>query len=428
MALTTPGQRKNRAMRFGLITQWFDPEPGPAAIPGGLARELARRGHEVHVLTGFPNYPTGRIYEGYRMRPMTEYEESQGVKVRRVALYPSHDRSLFRRLGNYASFGVTASTLGLGSMKGMDAIWVYNSPATVALPMWGSKWIWGVPHVLHVMDLWPDSILFGGFGNGANSRGLRAVDSWVSAMYRSSSRVAYASPGLGPILESRGVPREKLAYAPVWADAGIDTHADPVSRSRWGVTADQLLVLYAGAIGSAQGLDALLRAVSLIDQPDSVVLLVAGTGTEVDALQEQARSGGQLNVHFLGHMNREELSGIMVAADVHVISLKESPLSSVSLPSKLHTTLALGKPFISAVAGDAARVASESGAAFPAIPGDPNSIAQALQAALQCKGEGLRKRGDAGRKYYEETFDLHVGVDRVEQLLIDAAYTGGRRR
>jgi colanic acid biosynthesis glycosyl transferase WcaI len=144
-------------MKFGILTQWFDPEPGGGAIPGALARALASRGHEVTVLTGFPNYPSGEIYPGYSIRSKQDGWQD-GVRLRRVALYPSHDTSSAHRMLNYGTFAVSATTLGLPIFRGLDAIWVYNSPASIAAPMWAAKYLLGVPHVLHVMDLWPDSI------------------------------------------------------------------------------------------------------------------------------------------------------------------------------------------------------------------------------------------------------------------------------
>ena len=151
-------------MKFGILTQWFDPEPGGGAVAGALARELSRRGHEISVLTGFPNYPSGTIHPDFSMR-LTEKSSKDGVAIRRVALYPSHNESTVHRLMNYGSFSVSATGLGWSSLRGLDALWVYNSPATVAIPMWVSRYLFGVPHVLHIMDLWPDSIYLSNFGN-----------------------------------------------------------------------------------------------------------------------------------------------------------------------------------------------------------------------------------------------------------------------
>ena len=409
-------------MRFGVLSQWYDPEPGPAAIPGGLARELARRGHEVTVLTGFPNYPTGRIYPGFRMKPTSTFRESSNLIVRRVALYPSHDDSSAHRILNYCSFGLSAATLGLGALRGLDAVWVYNSPATVALPMWASRYLLGVPQVLHVMDLWPDSILLSGFGLGsAGGVVKRSLDAWCSAMYRSASAVAFVTPGLGVELERRGVPKEKLTFAPVWADAVVAAASPAVPRSVWGVGEGELLVLYAGALGSAQGLDAFVEALALIEGEISVHCLIAGSGTEEHSLQERVRQRGLKRIHFLGQVPRDELPAIMAAADIHLVSLRPSLLSEITMPSKMHTTLAAGKPFIAAVEGDARKAATESGAAILATPGDPRSIADALLRASSIGRLELAQMGSAGKAYYQSVFSLDVGVDRIEELLIEAS-------
>ena len=110
-------------MKIGLLSQWFDPEPGPAAIPGIFAREFSRRGNQVSVLTGIPNYPTGKIYPGYSQR-LRQTVPLAGSNITRVMLYPSHDRSAARRFLNYSSFAVSASLLGRAALRGVDAIWV----------------------------------------------------------------------------------------------------------------------------------------------------------------------------------------------------------------------------------------------------------------------------------------------------------------
>src|SRR5664279_81046 len=151
-------------MRVGLLTQWFDPEPGPAALPGVLARALVSRGHSVQVVTGFPNYPSGAVAAGYHVRRRSD-ENLDGVSVRRVALYPSHDSSTVGRMANYASFGASAVVSGLNALRDVDALWVGNSPITVAWPMWAAKLTMNIPSVVHIMDLWPDTYLISGFAH-----------------------------------------------------------------------------------------------------------------------------------------------------------------------------------------------------------------------------------------------------------------------
>lgn len=210
------------SLRIGLLTQWYNPEPGPAALPGVLARGLAERGHEVQVLTGFPNYPSGYIAAGYAVRRRL-VEVAGGVTVTRVALYPSHDGSTTRRMLNYGSFGASAMVNGLGSLRGLDALWVNYSPVTVGGAQLLARAALGVPSVVHVLDLWPDTLFAGGFANEGRFGSLvhRGLNAWCGAMYRAASSVAYISPGVGQVLQSRGVAAEKLHYVPMWADEEV---------------------------------------------------------------------------------------------------------------------------------------------------------------------------------------------------------------
>ncbi|MGC4896234.1 glycosyltransferase family 4 protein [Micromonospora sp. DT31] len=414
-------------MRFGLLTQWFDPEPGPAGLPGVLARGLAARGHEVRVLTGFPNYPTGRLAPGYRMSRRRD-EHLAGVEVRRVALYPSHDASAVRRMANYGSFALSALVSGAGALRGLDALWVGNSPVTVALPMWHARHVCRVPVVLHVLDLWPDTLRASGFlGAGAGTGGRaveRCLHGWCGAMYRSATRVAYISPGVRDVLRGRGVPEDKLTYIPLWADERPPTPQRDL-RAEWGLTDDRVVLVYAGALGEAQGLDALLDACALVRDP-RLVCLIAGSGVAEDRLRARARSAGLDHVRFLGRVPAERMPAVMAAGDLHFVSLRDTAMSACTMPSKMQATLAAGRALLVAAPGDAAEVARESGAGITARPGDPESIAAGLREACQLGREKLRLLGQAGRHHYERHFAADLGIRRVEQELLAAA-AGGLR-
>ena len=409
-------------MKFGILSQWFEPEPVGGAVCGSLARELARRGHEVKVLTGFPNYPTGALYPNYALRSRQDTHD-QGVSVRRVALYPSHDSSTSRRLLNYGTFSLSASTLGLSWLKGLDALWVYNSPASIALPMWAAKGLLGVPHVLHIMDLWPDSIFMTDFGNrqGFPKPVVRGLHAWCNRMYRTSSSIAYVAQGMGEELTRRGVDPAKLRYVPLWADEVVAAQAPPRTRAELGLHSEDFVVLYAGALGASQGLESLIEAVALVRGRFPVICLIAGVGTASEHLRTLARAQGLDNVRFLGQVPRAELAGLARAADLHVVTLRESATSQLTMPSKIQTTLAMGKPFIAAVAGSARTAAIQSGAAFLAEPGDPSSIAAALLQAQLVGPERLDAMGQIGLRHYEETYAVGLGVDSLEAMLMTAA-------
>lgn len=408
-------------MRIGILTQWYEPEPGPAALPGVLARGLAARGHDVRVVTGFPNYPTGEIAEGYRQRLRLD-ERRGGVSVRRVPLYPSHDASAARRFVNYGSFAASATAFGGAALKNVDALWINYSPVTIGLPMLTQRALRRTPIVTHVLDLWPDTLFASGFaGSGPASRAAhRALERWCQVMYRHSDRVAYISPSVGSALAERGVPADKLAYAPMWAD---ETLFHPVRSPRerdWGVSHEDVVLVYAGTLGRAQGLDALIRACA-----NSTHLplrcLIAGSGVEEARLRELAEGTGATNVQFLGRLPPESMPRLMATGDIHYVALNDHPLASATMPSKLQATMASARAILGSLVGDAAAAVEEGHAGWVVQPDDEASLAKALAEAVCAGRQALDAVGVRAREYYEENFSVERGVGRIERLLGEAA-------
>ena len=408
-------------MRFGLLTQWYDPEPGPAALPGVLARGLRAAGHEIQVLTGFPNYPTGVVAKGYRVRPRLD-ERLGDVAVRRVALYPNHDRSALRRVVNYASFGLAATAFGIDALRGVNALWVNYSPITVAWPMWAARFTLRIPSVVHVLDLWPDTVLAGGFA--PNRPLVRAVGAplhaWCRGMYAAASSVAYISPGVGEVLRSRGVAAHKLHHVPMWADENLFRPSQDDLRKTLGIGEDRIVLLYAGALGHAQGLSTLLEACARVEDP-RFLTLIAGSGVAESSLRDQAEQMGLCNVRFLGRLPQHQMTELMATGDLSYIGLRAHPLSNVTMPSKTQAALAAGRALVVAATGDVVSTARASQAAFTADPGDVEEIAKALSRACALGRDGLAEMGARGRAYYERTFALRRGVEAVERLLVHAA-------
>ena len=408
-------------MRFGLLTQWYDPEPGPAALPGVLARGLRAAGHEVQVLTGFPNYPTGVVAEGYRLRPRLD-ERHGDVAVRRVALYPNHDGSTVRRVANYASFGLSAMAFGIDALRGLDALWVNYSPITVAWPMWAARYALRIPSVAHVLDLWPDTVLAGGFAR--NPTVFRAVSAplhaWCRAMYAAATSVAYISPGVGEVLRSRGVADHKLHHVPMWADEDLFRPSREDLRQALGIGEDRIVLLYAGALGEAQGLSTLLDACARAEDP-RFLALIAGSGIAESSLHDQAEWMGLRNVRFLGRLPQNQMTKLMATADLCYVGLRPHTLSEVTMPSRTQSAMAAGRALVVAGTGDVVRTARESQAAFTADADDVEAIAKILVSACALGRTGLAEMGARGRAYYERTFAVRRGVDAVEALLLHAA-------
>ena len=218
-------------MRILMLTQWFNPEP----IFKGLtfAKELVRRGHEVEVLTGFPNYPGGEIYQGYRQR-LWQREVLDDIPVVRVPLYASHDSSSFRRALNYGSFALSSASLGAGLIKRPDVMYVYQ-PITIGLAATVIKYLRQTPFVIDIQDLWPEFLPATGMIN--NKKALWLIGKWCEFVYRQASRVTTLSPGFKEAIVNRGIPADKVEVVYNWCDerqVDLSGICDPIVKTKLG--------------------------------------------------------------------------------------------------------------------------------------------------------------------------------------------------
>ncbi|MGM7671236.1 GNAT family N-acetyltransferase [Microbacterium sp. A93] len=406
-----------------MITQWYDPEPGPASLPGVLARELVKRGHSVNVVTGFPNYPDGRVADGYRLEPRM-HETLDGVNVTRTYLFPSHDNSLAKRLLNYGSFGASAAALGLGALRGADVVWVNYSPITVALPMLLQRYLRGTPIISEVADLWPDTVMVSGFESGGAAGRLAApiLNAWVSSMYKASDAVVHIAPSVGRILAERGVPAGKITYIPKPANEKVFHPQGASMRTELGIDEDQIVLVYAGAMGQAQGLDTLMTACRDLD-PERVVCVMAGGGNQENRLRLLAAEAPA--VRFIGRVPQDRMTDLMATADIAYISLVDDPLTPMTMPSKTQAILASGTAVLVAASGDVVDVVTSAGAGVAVDQSEPAEISRGIQELADLGREGLASMGATARATYLDQFSVARTTDLAEHTLAVAA---GRTR
>jgi len=411
-------------MRISLVTQWFDPEGGSAAIPGTIARALQRRGHVVSVVTGFPNYPTGRLPDGYRIR-LVQREEVGGVRVTRVPLYPSHDRSPIRRAFNFLTFMLSASTLGAVVARRQEVALVYSTPGTVGLAGVVLRRLLGRPFVLYIQDLWPDTVT----ATGMVPPRLAGLVEWLldpfcSLVYRSAGRVAVISPGMKDRLVERGVSADRVDIVFNWIDEQVFAPRPAV------LDGDTFEVMYAGNLGDVQGLDTALRAVALLDDAPHVRLRLVGDGVARARLVELAESLGIAHrVCFEGPRPISEMADVLASAHVQLVCLADDPLFHITMPSKIQAILACGRPVVTSGPGDVARVTEESGAGVAVPPGDPQALAAAVRRLAAMSRAEREMLGARGRAYYEGHLSEAVGAERLEVSLRQAllVHTGRKR-
>ncbi len=414
-------------MKILLLTQWFEPEP---TFKGLLfAKELASRGHQVEVLTGFPNYPGGKLYPRYKIRPWLR-EVIDGISVTRVALYPSHDKSGIRRALNYLSFAASAAILGTVLVNKPDVIYVYNPPATVGLAGAVLSFFRRAPFVFDICDLWPDTVAASGML--AHPLAISILDRLCSFIYRRAGHITVVSPGFHKRLLQRGVPASKVDMIYNWCDEAAlrQTPKSPQLRQKLGIPAG-FLVMFAGNMGTAQGLDAVLdaAAISATASPHIHFAFVGG-GVDCGRLEARAADLGLANVTFLPLQPMSAMGGILALADVLLVHLRDHELFTITIPSKAQAYMAVGKPILMAVRGDSTSLINDSGAGRVCEPENPQAIAGAIAQLSTMPPSELAALGTAGRRYYDQKISLSAGVSRFEAIfarLCDRTVEASRR-
>ena len=399
-------------MRILFLSQWFAPE-GSLLKP--FVKAFMQRGHSVEVVTGFPNYPAGKVYPGYKIRPW-QREILEGIPVFRVPLYPSHDRSAIKRVVNYASFAAAAGSIGVAGARKADVAYVYHPPATVALPALLFRWLRGLPYVYHIQDMWPDTLAATGMFNSA--AGLKVIDNWCKAAYRQAEKIAVISPGFKRLLLERGVPAGKIEVIYNWCDEGgiqVNQYNESLARSLG--MAGRFNVLFAGTMGMGQALDAVLEAAAALStRIPEVQFVFIGGGVDVDRLKRKTGELGLTNVKFLERRPIEEIGAVIALADVLLVHLRDDALFEITVPSKTQAYMWAGKPILMGVKGDARALVEQAKAGLSCEPENPQSIAGAVERLHSMPRENLAAMGRNGRTFYEKELALNVAVDKFERI------------
>lgn len=393
------------ATRVLLLTQWFDPEPTFKGMV--FARELVQQGFEVEVLTGFPNYPGGKVYPGYKIK-LLQRESIDGVEVTRVPLYPNHDQSAIKRVLNYASFGASSLIYGLFMARRPDVIYAYHPPLTVGIAASLIRFFRRIPVVYDIQDMWPDTLRATGMVNNVRALNLvAAVCQWV---YRRVDHVVVLSRGFKRLLVQRGVPDAKVDVIYNWADeaalAAPQGQLPPNFPSP-----ERFRIVFAGNMGKAQALDAVLDAAVLLQARNSrVYFVLLGGGVEVSRLKQRAAELQLRNVVFLPPVPMAEVGTLLHAADALLVHLRKDPLFEITIPSKTQAYMAVGKPLLIGVDGDAADLVVQSGGGVVAQSENSNALAEAADALASMAPEALQAMGNRAQRYYQEQLALQVGV------------------
>ncbi|QDD66452.1 glycosyltransferase WbuB [Herbaspirillum seropedicae] len=405
-------------MRVLIVSQYFWPE---GFRINDVAKTLIEKGIEVDVLTGKPNYPSGRLVEGYRIWGV-QRQSWNGVNIYRIPLLV-RGNSGFRLTLNYFSFVISGLLTApwLFRKKKYDAIFVYGtSPILQAIPALFLGWLKKRPTVLWVQDLWPESLTATGYvRNNAIIAAVRSVVSWI---YRKSSVLLVQSRAFDePVRALAGT--TPIVYYPNSVD---DTFAVPTSEAAPAVEGigRGFTVMFAGNIGKAQGVDVILAAAAMLRDHADIHFVVLGDGSSRSDMLQAAKEQGLVNLHLPGRFPVETMPAFMQNASALLVTLTDQPIFAVTVPNKVQAYMAAGRPIIACLNGEGARIVTEAKAGLAVPAENATALAQAILQLYEMPESEREKMGGNGRRFYQEHFNHDVLVDQLIEHLAKAAHKG----
>lgn len=397
--------------RILLLTQWFDPEPTFKGLV--FARELVRQGFEVEVLTGFPNYPGGKVYPGYRIKWL-QREVIDGVQVTRVPLYPDHGQSAIKRVLNYTSFAASSLFYGLFMARRADVIYAYHPPLTVGVTASLLRLLRRIPVVYDIQDMWPESLRASGMLN--NERILGIVEKVCQWVYKHVDHIVVLSPGFKKLLMSRGVKSEKIDVIYNWCDEASIKTENKTSKSNI-LDKNYFNILFAGNMGKGQALVSVLDAAEILkDQENNIRFVLLGSGVETENLKNTATVKKLSNIVFLPRVPMAEVGKILDEADALLVHLKDDPLFKITIPSKTQAYMASGKPILMAVPGDAADLIEQAACGINADSENPESIAKAAKHLSELSPKDLKSMGENAKIFYRGNLSMKSGTQKFSKI------------
>lgn len=389
-------------MKILYVSQYFPPEmAAPAARVGELSRHWVRAGHDVTVLTGFPNHPTGVVPPEYRrkFRRLVSRETLDGVRVVRTWLLPFPNRRAFKRMLNYVSFFVSSACTGL-FLSRPDVIIATSPQLLVGLSGWWLARCKRVPLVFEVRDLWPESLAAVGMGK-SDSLLHRLLGKLAGFLYRHCEHIVVVTPAFKThVMEYWSVPPEKISTVQNGVETDLFSPQPSGLETRRELSAeDKFVVCYIGTMGLAHGLETIVDAAGILqDSAPAVLFLLVGEGAEKDRVVSLVRARGLTNVRLLGQQPREKIPTFLSAADLCLVLLKKTELFKTVIPTKMLECMACGRPVILAVDGQARQIMEEAKAGIFVEPENSAALAQAI---LQLRADAQLRAslGACGRDY-----------------------------
>jgi colanic acid biosynthesis glycosyl transferase WcaI len=394
-------------MKFLVLSQYYSPEIGATQVRlSAFCSQLIKAGHQVEVVTAMPHHPTGRIFPFYRGR-FYMHEVRDGLSIHRVWVYAGNG-TILKRILNYLSFAFLCFC-GLLRAQRPDYVFVDSPPPFLGVPGWmAAKWH-GVPLVLNVADLWPDSAVdLGVLHDGLALRFGYWLERWI---YRRANYITAVTEGIrNTLIRSKDVPSTKILFLPNGVDTALvrPREADEALKLGLGLNGKKV-VLYAGNHGYAGAADMILLAADRLRSEPAIHFLLVGDGPEKQRLKEMAKSLGLPNVTFHDPVPIQELPSFTSISDLAVVTLRKSRITRGARPAKALVMMAAGKPIVLSAEGEAEQLLRSASAGVIVPPEDPDVLANAIRSLIN-DPEALRVMGMNGRTFACDNFDWSILV------------------
>lgn len=406
-------------MKICIFTNHFYPEDFKV---NDIAFELSKLGHEITVLTAIPDYPKGKFYEGYSLFKRRR-EVVNGVNIIRLPIIPRGKGGAIRLVLNYVSYYICLSifTFFHSFRNKYDRIFVHlTSPFFIGLCAKKLSKRQNIPLLFWVLDLWPESLISA--GGISNPFIIKPQVRMVQKVYNQCSKILISSKGFEKSICEKGNYKNKLLYFPNWAEdvkgespTDFDINKIEPFASK---TEDDFILLFAGNIGEAQNLNAVLEAAKLLKKEKRIKFVFVGDGRRKETLEQFARENDLHDtVFFLGRYPITTMPVFMNASDVLMFSLKDELCFNLTVPAKVQFYMSQGKPVLAMINGDGADLVEEAKCGFSANAGNSEEFAAAIEALSKMTKEELGKLGHNGKEFYENNFTKQQRINQLNNLL-----------
>ncbi|MHB8125730.1 MAG: glycosyltransferase family 4 protein [Desulfitobacteriaceae bacterium] len=364
-------------MRILMLTQYFPPESGAAQVRlKEVAKGLQRNGHEVTVVTAFPNHPSGVIPAQYHGRWQMK-DKVEGIPVWRTWIYPVQRGRFWKRLLNYFSF-VFSSFWGLSKAGKQDILFFESPPLFLGITALSYGWITRTRIIMNISDLWPESAVALGL---VNNRWMIRMAEWLEKLlYHQAWKISSQTEGIRASLVQRGVPEGKVTFLPNGVNLELFTRRerDLEMAHKLGIKEEDFVLIYAGTMGYAQGLEIVIRTAEILKEKTDVRFLFVGDGTEKPMLEALVQDKGLANVSFVDFQPVQEMPRYFSLASASIVPLKKNKLFEGARPSKMFPSFGSEVPVIYSGEGEAAELVLASGGGVVVEPENSADLARAI--------------------------------------------------